>query len=301
MVTPAVKREAVAHAKEAFGLSERRACRLVGISRRVLAYVSRRPDDLPLRERLKVLAGKRCRFGYRRLGYLLAREGIKPNHKKLYRIYREEGLSVRKRKGRKRALGTRRPMLVPDRPNQRWSLDFVSDSFTNGRRFRVLCVIDDFTRECVALVADTSLSGFRVCRELDKAIKEHGRPHTIVSDNGTEFTSNAILKWSDEHGINWHYIAPGKPMQNGFVESFNSKLRDECLNEYLFRDIHEARRIIKDWQQDYNHHRPHSTHDGLSPIGFKQAFASLARLKSKPQMLAFHNQTQYQSNHSTNE
>ena len=195
MVPPVARRDAVAHAQSAFGLSERRACGLVGISRRVARYCSARPDDAPLRLRLRELAAERRRFGYRRLGYLLAREGLTPNHKKLLRIYREEGLRVRRRGGRKRALGTRAPMTVPQGPNQRWSLDFVSDSFICGRRFRVrfsscprhdcaasLCVVDDFSRECVGLIADTSISGTRVARELTAIIGQRGKPHMIVSD-----------------------------------------------------------------------------------------------------------------------
>ena len=222
MVTPGAKREAVAHAREHHGVSERRACALVGVSRRVIRYEPTRPDDAALRQRLRELAAERRRFGYRRLGYLLAREGMRPNHKKLLRIYREEGLRVRRRGGRKRALGTRRPMVLPDRPNQRWSLDFVSDSLICGRRFRILCVVDDYTRECLALVADTSLSGARVARELTSLIGMRGKPHTVVSDNGTELTSSAILRWSQERRVEWHYIAPGKPMQNGFVERLAS-------------------------------------------------------------------------------
>jgi len=157
----------IPHARETFGLSERRACSLIGVARRVVRYEPTRPDDAGLRVRLRELAGERRRFGYRRLGYLLAREGLVPNHKKLLRIYREEGLKVRRRGGRKRALGIRAPMTMPQGPNQRWSLDFVSDAFACGRRFRILCVVDDFTRECLALVGDTSLSGARVARELD--------------------------------------------------------------------------------------------------------------------------------------
>jgi len=169
------------------------------------------------------------RFGYRRLHVLLRREGFVVNHKRLYRIYREEQLMVRKRGGRKRALGTRVPIPVPLRPNDRWSLDFVSDQLACGR-FRILAVFDDCTRECLATVADTSLSGQRVARELDLLIGSRGRPNTIVSDNGTEMTSNAILSWADQTKVGWHYIAPGKPMQNAFVESFNGRLRDEFLN-----------------------------------------------------------------------
>jgi putative transposase len=184
-----------------------------------------------------MLAAERRRVGYRRLHILLGREGIRLNHKKLFRLYRQEKLSVCKRGGRKPVLGTRSPMVLPEAPNQRWSLDFVSDALNSGRRFRVLAVVDDFTRECLALVVDTSLSGFRVGRELDQIIELRGRPAMIVSDNGTELTSRAILRWQEERSVLWHYIAPGKPQQNGFVESFNGRFRDECLNEHLFRSL----------------------------------------------------------------
>jgi putative transposase len=265
MVTPDAKRDAVAHAREQYGLSERRACQLVGIARRVARYVSTRPDDAELRSRLRELAGERRRFGYRRLGYLLEREGIAPNHKKLLRIYREEGLKVRRRGGRKRALGTRAPMALPQGPNQRWSLDFVSDAMACGRRFRILAVVDDFTRESLALVVDTSLSGARVARELDAIAARRGKPLCVVSDNGTELTSTAILRWSQERGVEWHYIAPGKPTQNAFVESFNGRLRDECLNETLFTSLAQARAILEAWRQDYNTVRPHSKLGGRTP------------------------------------
>ena len=231
-------------------------------------YASRRPDDTQVRQRLRVLAAERRRFGYRRLHVLLEREGIWLNHKKLFRLYRQEKLSVRKRGGRKRALGTRSPMVLPEAPNRRWSLDFVSDALDNGRRFRVLAVIDDFTRECIALVIDTSLSGVRVGRELDRVIELRGRPAMIVSDNGTELTSHAILSWQEVQGVLWHYIAPGKPQQNGFVESFNGRFRDECLNEHLFRNLAAARRIIEAWRIDYNHTRPHTSLNGLTPSAF---------------------------------
>jgi putative transposase len=265
MVTPDAKRNAVAHARETFGLSERRACSLIGVARRVVRYEPTRPDDAGLRVRLRELAGERRRFGYRRLGYLLAREGMAPNHKKLLRIYREEGLKVRRRGGRKRALGTRAPMTMPQGPNQRWSLDFVSDAFACGRRFRILCVVDDFTRECLALVADTSLSGARVARELDSLAAVRGKPLTVVSDNGTELTSTSILRWSQERQVEWHYIMPGKPTQNAFVESFNGRLRDECLNETLFTSLAHTRSILAAWKHDYNTVRPHSKLGGRTP------------------------------------
>ena len=264
-MTPGAKREAVVHARECHGLSERRACELIGIARRVARYEPSRPDDAGLRQRLRELAGERRRFGYRRLGYLLAREGMRPNHKKLLRIYREEGLKVRRRGGRKRALGTRAPMTLPQGVNQRWSLDFVSDAFTCGRRFRILCVVDDFTRECLTLVADTSLSGARVTRELDAIVAIRGKPLAVVSDNGTELTSVSILRWSQERQVEWHYIAPGKPTQNAFVESFNGRLRDECLNETLFTSLVQARAVLAAWRQDYNTVRPHSKLGGRTP------------------------------------
>src|SRR5262245_9940984 len=219
MVTPAVKREAVAHVRSAFELSERRACRMVGCVRMTMRYRSRRAADTELRERLRALAHERRRFGYRRLHVLLRREGFIVNHKRLFRIYREERLLVRRRGGRKRALGTRTPMLVPEWPNDRWSLNFVADQFIDGRRLRILVVVDDCTRECLALIADTSICGIRVARELDRLLDERGKPKTIVSDNGTELTSNAILRWADDHKVAWHYIAPGKPVQNAFAES----------------------------------------------------------------------------------
>ena len=227
--------------------TQRRACRLVGLEPKTYRYAPTRPDDSALRQRLKELASERRRFGYRRLHLLLRREGIVLNWKKLYRLYREERLTVRKRGGRKRALGTRAPMTIPQGRNQRWSLDFVSDTLASGRKFRMLTVVDDFSRECVAVVVDSSLSGLRVARELDQVLEMRGTPCMVVSDNGTEFTSRAILAWQEERGVEWHYIAPGKPTQNGFIESFNGRLRDECLNEHLFASLPEARRIIEEW------------------------------------------------------
>ena len=199
--------------------SQRRACGLVGLHPKTYRYASKRSGDEELRRRLRELASQRRRFGYRRLGLMLERQGIKLNRKKLYRLYKEERLTVRKRGGRKRALGTRAPMAIPQGRNLRWSLDFVADTLVGGRRFRILTLVDDFTRECLGLVVDTSLTGLRVVRELDRIGELRSYPSMIVSDNGTELTSNAILAWQQEHGVEWHYIAPGKPMQNGFVEA----------------------------------------------------------------------------------
>jgi putative transposase len=265
MVTPVARREAAAHLRQTYGVSQRRACRTIGADRTAVRYRSRRPDDGVIRGRLCELAAVRRRFGYRRLHVLLGREGTHLNHKKLRRLYREERLQVRRRGGRKRALGTRAPIALPQGPNQRWSLDFVSDTFTDGRRFRILAVVDDFTRECLCLVPDTSLSGLRVVRELDAIIAVRGRPLTCVSDNGTELTSMAILRWSQETLVEWHYIAPGKPTQNAFVESFNGRLRDELLNETLFTSLAHARAVLAAWKDDYNKIRPHSALGNLAP------------------------------------
>ena len=284
MVTPAARREAAAHLRSAHEMSERRACRVVGTDRSCVRYRARRPDDAGLRARLRALAAERRRFGYRRLYVLLRREGHLVNKKRVQRIYREEKLMVRRRGGRKRALGIRRPIEAATAPNQRWSLDFVSDQMTDGRRFRILCVVDDCTRETLALVPDTSLSGARVARELDAIIAHRGRPGVIVSDNGTELTSNAILAWTDRTGVGWHYIAPGKPQQNGFVESFNGKLRDECLNETLFRSIPHARAVLDDWRRDYNEVRPHSALGGCTPASLSLPSRSPA---SRPRRAAF--------------
>jgi putative transposase len=268
MVTPVARREAAAHLSQHYEVSQRRACKAIGADRSVVRYRSRRADDSPIRARLRELAAVRRRFGYRRLAILLRREGMSMNHKKLRRLYAEERLQVRRRGGRKRALGTRAPMTLPQGPNQRWSLDFLSDAMTDGRRFRIFAVVDDFTRECLCLVADTSLSGLRVARELDAIIAERGRPVMCVSDNGTELTSTAILRWCRETSIEWHYIAPGKPTQNAFIESFNGRLRDELLNETLFVSIAHARAMLAAWLLDYNTVRPHSSIGNLPPADY---------------------------------
>src|SRR5437867_9462892 len=273
MVTPAVRREAVAHLQVTYKVSERRACSALGADRTSMRYRGHRPDDEAARMRLRELASVRRRFGYRRLHILLRREGIVMNHKKLRRLYREERLQVRRRSGRKRAVGTRAPMALPQGPNQRWSLAFLSDAFADGQRFRILAIVDDFTRECLALVADTSLPGLRVARELDAVIAMRGRPAMCVSDNGTELTSIAILRWSQETRTEWHYIAPGKPQQNAFIESFNGRLRDELLNETLFTSLAHAQQRLAVFQDDYNTVRPHSGLGNLSPAAYAKLSA----------------------------
>jgi len=198
----------------------------------------------------------------------VAAGGSHAEHKKLFRLYREERLSVRRRGGRKRALGTRAPVAVPQEPNQRRSLDFVSDTLDDGRRFRVVVVVDDCTRECLALAVDTSLSGQRAAREVDRIIAGRVKPLMIVSDSGTALTSHAILRWQKERAVEWHYIAPGKPQQSGFVESLNGRLRDACLNEHLFRSLPAARTILEAWRVDYDTCRPHTSLGGLTPNAF---------------------------------
>jgi putative transposase len=250
------------------GLSERRATGLLGIDRSAVRYRRKRKDDAADRELLRALAAERRRFGYRRLREMAKRRGRRMNLKKVYRLYREEGLAVRRRRGRKRALGTRAPLHRAERPNAIWVLDFISDVLQTGRRFRVFNVEDQLTREGLVAEADTSLPGPRVVRVLDRIVAERGKPEMIVSDNGTELTSNAMLRWAEENGIEWHYIAPGKPQQNGFMESFHGKLRDECLNEHVFSSLAEARRIIEAWRIDYNTVRPHSSLGYLTPEEF---------------------------------
>ena len=261
-------------------MSERRACRVIDADRKSVLYRSTRDDDADLREKLRELANQRRRFGYRRLHILLRREGVMINRKKTQRIYQEEGLAIRRRRSRRRAVGTRAPTPVLALPNQRWSLDFVHDQMASGRRFRVLNIVDDVTRECLRAVPDTSISGRRVVRELADLIVERGKPGMIVSDNGTELTSNAVLAWCGESGVEWHYIAPGKPMQNGFCESFNGRMRDELLNETLFLSLAHARVEIAAWVEDYNRERPHSALGYKTPAAFaaeldKQWSASL--------------------------
>ena len=271
MVTPAARREAVAHLQRSYAMSERRACRVTGAERSCVRYRSARPPDEALRSRLRELAMDRRRFGYRRLHVFLKAEGLVVNRKRTERLYREEGLKVRRRHRRRRAIGTRAPIQVPNHANARWSLDFIHDQMVCGRRFRVLVVQDDVTKECLAAVPDTSLSGRRVVRELDAVIARRGRPDMIVSDNGTELTSNAVLAWVQDTKIPWHYIAPGKPSQNGFCEAFNGRFRDECLNEELFRDLGHARMVIGDWVLDYNTVRPHSAIGYLTPAAYAAA------------------------------
>lgn len=270
MVKPAQRRAVAARIAGQFGVSQRRVCRVLGFPRSSVRYAgSREKGDADLRARLRRLAEERRRFGYRRLAVLLRQEVCEAlNLKKVYRLYCEERLAVKRRRGRRRATGTRQPLPKAAKVNEVWSLDFMCDGLCDGRRFRILSAIDQCSRECLALVADTSLPGARVVRELEELIAERGRPAMIVTDNGTEFTSRAVLEWARERGVAWHYITPGRPCENGFTESLNGRVRDECLNEHWFMSLGEARQIIEDWRVDYNEVRPHSSLGYKTPLEY---------------------------------
>lgn len=246
---------------------ERQACRFTGFSRSSQRYRSRRPARTALRERLLTLAMLKPRWGYRRLHWLVRREGLHVNRKVVYRVYRELGLSVRRRK-RKRVAVVRQPLAAPTGPNRRWSMDFVSDALGDGRKFRGFTVVDDFTRECVALDVARSFTGACVAGVLDRVIGERGVPATIVCDNGSEFTSQALDQWAHRRGVQLHFIEPGKPVQNAFAESFNGRVRDECLNETWFVTLEEARVVLQSWRREYNQGRPHGKLKGLTPTEF---------------------------------
>ena len=263
---PAERRPAVHYLRAEWCLAERRACGLASVSRSTARYLATRSGDQELREKLREKAGERRRFGYRRLHVLLRREGWTVNHKRVYRLYREEGLSVRKRKRKRAARADRAPLGAPAGPDQLWCLDFVSDALSWGRKIRMLTIEDAFHRESLAIEVDTSLPGVRVARVLDRLTEERGAiPDVIVLDNGPELTSKALDQWAYERGVRLHFIDPGKPQQNGFIESFNGKFRDECLNEHWFLSLADARRTIEDWRIDYNQNRPHSSLGNLTP------------------------------------
>ena len=268
MVKPAARREVVRHWRDHPGLSQRRACGLLGMHRSTLRYCIRRRMDAELREHLRAHAERRPRFGYRRLHVLLRREGFPVNHKRTYRIYREEHLAIRRKRGKRVAQIPREPKPIPGARNERWSMDFVHDTLFDGSVFRVLTVVDDFSREAPTLEVGRSIPGSRVARALDRAAGIHGLPQVIVVDNGPEFTSRALDEWAYRRGVRLHFIAPGKPMENCFVESFNGKFRDECLNENWFTSLEDARGKIETWRLDYNQERPHSALGNRTPEDF---------------------------------
>ena len=255
---------------EILGLSERSACGLVSLCRATWQYRSERSDDSELRNRIKALAEERRRFGQKRIYLLLRREGRVVNHKRVERIYREERLIVRIRRRKKRSSVVRVPLAAAERINQRWSMDFISDQLSYGRKFRGLCVVDEYTREALAIEVDFSLTGVRVSRVLDRVIEERGSPESITVDNGPEFSGNKLDGWAYQKGVRLNFIQPGKPTQNAYIESFNGRLRDECLNENQFLTLQEVRTITEMWRRDYNEKRPHSSLKGLTPNEFVQ-------------------------------
>ena len=269
MVKPAAKRRVVQFWIKTGLLSERPGCRLMEVSRSMVRYQRHGRDDVELRARLNALAEKYPRYGYPTLHAMLRTEGVVRNHKRTYRIYAEEGLQVRTKK-RKKLTRPRLPMVLPTKADERGSIDFVSDQLANGRRFRVLNIVDDFTRECIGQLVDTSISGVRMTRFMDSL----GRcPKTIVCDIGPELTSKAMFFWSRDKSIKLQFIQPGKPTQNAFVESFNGKFRNYCLNLHWFRSLEEAKDTINEWRQHYNEVRPHSSLGKLPPRQFAEQAA----------------------------
>jgi len=247
------------------GRSIRKACLLVGLPRASYDYKPVEKDDEEIRERIKELAHQRKRFGCPRIHLLLRREGFIINHKRTERIYREEGLSLRKRRRRKTAAAVRIELPEATRPNERWSIDFVTDSVVTGRRFRALVIVDDYSRECPAIEVDTSLGGRRVVGVLERLSETRGLPEVITMDNGPEFSSRVLDEWAYRHGVKLNFIRPGKPIENAYAESFIGRLRDECLNENWFLSLKDARDIIESWRKDYNDVRPHTSLGGLTP------------------------------------
>jgi putative transposase len=276
MVKPAALRRAADHMQSSFKMSERRACRVLGFGRSSRRYEPQRVDSPELVAELSKLAAERPRYGYRRLHVLLRRGGHVVNHKRVYRLYKAQGLAVRKHRRKRIAAALRVPAQLPAERNERWSMDLVSDSLESGRRIRTLNVVDDFTRECLAIEVDTSLPGLRVARVLDRLAELRGcLPKTIVLDNGPEFTSKALDAWAQLRSVGLRFIRPGKPIENCFVESFNGRFRDECLNQSCFVSLAKARVLIESWRNDFNERRPHSSLGNLTPNEF------VAQVKNK--------------------
>jgi len=260
-------------------LSQRRACGLIGITRRGFLHPPRPDRDQQLRQRLRALAELHRRWGCPLLHRALRRAGIAANHKRIERLYREEGLSLRRRRGRKRLSHLRVAREQPSTINHTWAVDFVHDALSDGRRFRALTAIDEFSRECLAIEVDVSLTGERVTRVLQRLCELRAVPIIIRSDNGPEFRGRVMDEWASGCGVRLQFIEPGKPIQNAFIESLNSRLREECLNEQVFRSLDDARRKIEHWRNQYNRARPHSSLGYLAPEEFA---ASHCHVRSEP-------------------
>lgn len=256
-----------------FRVSERRACRVIGVRRSSYRYRSRAQDQTALRMRLRELAAVRMRYGYRRLHVLLRREGWQVNHKRVYRLYRQEGLSLRLKARKKRVSGLRVALTAPQAPNQQWSMDFMSDSLYNGRRFRVLTLVDNMSRESPALEVATSLPGTRVVAVLERVARTYGLPQVLQVDNGPEFVSKALDAWAYRHGVKLAFSRPGTPTDNPYIEAFNGRLRAECLDQHWFLSLEEARETLEEWRRDYNTTRPHTALGNQTPNAFRAAWA----------------------------
>lgn len=271
MVTPDSRKSITQYFIEQHKFSERQACRLSSVSRTGYRYKHQKKHDGALKARLTELASQYTRYGYLMLHNLLKQEGLVINKKRTYRLYTEQGLQVRT-KHRKKLSRPRQPLGIPIQVNQRWSMDFVSDQLSNGRRFRILNVVDDYSRELIGQLVALSINGAMVARFLTQLIEQRSKPRKVVCDNGTEFTSKAMFFWSQETQVTLGFIQPGKPTQNAFVESLNGKFRNECLNQHWFRTLEEARYEINVWREHYNHVRPHSSLNYLPPVEYaKQA------------------------------
>jgi putative transposase len=281
MVTPTARRDAAEHLVAARETSVQHACGLIGLSRSSYYYEPVRRDDSGLRQAIRSLAQERRRWGYRRIAVRLRKEGWPDNSKRIARIYREEGLQVKKRKRKRISRGQREALVKPARPNQVWAMDFVSDR-ADERKLKMLVIIDCYTRECLKIEADTSISGVRVVRVLEDLKMYQGLPEQIMLDNGPEFTGSALDAWAYARDVKLHFIEPGKPSQNGYIESFNGKFRDECLNEHYFMNLGDCRGIVEDWRQDYNEQRPHSALNNRTPAEFRAA-AELPTAAARPE------------------
>jgi len=282
VVGPQAEREAVRVVREEAGLSERHACGLIGMHRGSWRYRPRERDDAALRTRLRELAGERPRFGYRRLHIFLGREKTESgeprwrvNHKRVYRLYREEGLAMRCRRRKRFRAEARVPLALPKSANEVWTMDYTQDELASGRKFRTLNLMDGYTREALSIEVDTSLPGLRVVRALEQLWARRRAPAAIQVDNGTEFTSRVVDQWAYQHQVALHFIERGKPTQNAFIESFNGKFRDECLNQNWFVDLRDARDQIEAWRLDYNAVRPHSSLGYRTPEEFAHRAAVL--------------------------
>ena len=271
---PAQKRAVVRFFRVGFRVSERRACRVAGVPRSTCRYRSRAKDQAALRLRLRDLAAVRVRYGYRRLHVLLQREGWRVNHKRVYRLYREEGLGIRVKRRKKRVSGPRVTPPPAQRPHERWSLDFLTDSLADGRRFRVLTIVDNVSRVSPAIEVGTSLTGERVVAVLERLKRMVGVPKRIAVDNGPEFISKALDAWAYSSGVQLEFSRPGKPTDNAFAESFNGRFRDECLDQHWFASLEEARVTIESWRVEYNTQRPHRALGQRTPAAWEAAWAA---------------------------